>query len=292
MTPAPQNPEGSTPPTTASVRVKLTSDTPNVSSPSTPLVSVGARPPVPVTAPPRDLSNTATTGTSKPVALGKPAAASDSLPVKAALRTTRVVRTFGERCEIVLTSLPTLWTVGLTSVALILWVLVAELPRTFERRLVSARTTLDETQKAADEAAQHEAIDHNVLSNQVVRAQRFLIPAKDQIVTLASEIEKMGKASGLQTEMSTLPGGDRGSIVPQVIVHSSLLRIQVLTQKGSTNDLSLFPRLLPLLDKIDQLTNKVEITALSVAADRNGSASAQLELQFWIRKSDEKDSRK
>ncbi|MBI3871420.1 MAG: hypothetical protein HY299_23045 [Verrucomicrobia bacterium] len=211
---------------------------------------------------------------------------------KAGRRATRVVRTFGERCELVLTSLPALSSVGAASVGLILWVLVAELPRTLEKRLVSARSSLEETQKAADEAAQHEAIDQAVLNNQVALARRFLIQDKDQLVSLASVIEKMAKASGLQAEVSNLAASERAPIVPQVTIHSSLVRIQPLVQKGRTNATPMYSRLLPFLAKLDELTNKVEISAISVAADRNGAASAQLELQFWVRKGDEKHSGK
>ena len=294
MTPTPPTPEGT--PQLGTSPVRAEGSAPSIQTPG-----AGSSVSIPVVKAASASAVGPTAAAAKDLTLSKPSTAAGvstakqpagDAAAKPVVRGSKAVRTLGERCEIVLTSLPTVWSVGIASVALVLWVLVAELPRTFEMRLVSARTNLDETQKAAEEASQHGTIDQSVLSNQVARAQRFLIPDRDQFVSLVSDIEKMAKAAGLQADISSSPNVDRTPVAPEVSVLASLLRIQASNAKYKTNGVPIYSRLLPFLDKLDQLTNKVEITSMAVVGDRFGAVSAQLELQFWLRKADEKASGK
>lgn len=210
---------------------------------------------------------------------------SESSSAKAS-RSPRVVRTLGERVERFLLSLPILWALGLGSAALVIWVLVARLPQTFERRLVSARETLTQTEASAAEAAQHEAVDLNVLSNQVATAEHFLIARKDDVLPLLSEIGRMAKASGFLSDVSSGLSGDHTPTVPRVKVFSTVMRLQ---STPTTNGNGFYPRLVSFLDKLEQLTNKVEVSGFSAACDKPTSGSAQVELQFWVRDNHDKD---
>lgn len=205
-----------------------------------------------------------------------------------ASRSPRVVRTVGERVERFVLSLPVLWALGLSSAALMVWVLVARLPQTFERRLVSARETLTQTEAAAAEAAQHETVDLNTLSNQVATAEHFLIARKDDVLPLLSEIGRMAKASGFLSDVGSGLSSEHTPGVPRVKVLSTVLRLQSMPTQ-TTNGSAFYPRLVSFLDKLEQLTNKVEVSGFSAACDKPASGSAQVELQFWVRDNHDKD---
>lgn len=224
--------------------------------------------------------------TAATVIAGKPTGVAEA--AGKASRSPRVVRTLGERVERFLLSLPTLWTLGLSSAALVMWVLVARLPQTFERRLVSARETLTQTEAAAAEASQHETVDLNALSNQVATAEHFLIAGKDEVLPLLSEIGRMAKASGFLSDVSSGLSGDHTPAVPRVKVLSTVMRLQSLPT-AKTNGPGFYPRLVSFLDKLEQLTNKVEVSGFSAACDKPASGSAQVELQFWVRDNHDKD---
>lgn len=224
--------------------------------------------------------------TAPTVIAGKPTTTSST--AGKASRSPRVVRTVGERVERFILSLPVLWALGLSSAALMVWVLVARLPQTFERRLVSARETLTQTEAAAAEAAQHEAVDLNTLSNQVATAEHFLIARKDDVLPLLSEIGRMAKASGFLSDVGSGLSSEHTPGVPRVKVLSTVLRLQSMPTQ-ITNGSAFYPRLVSFLDKLEQMTNKVEVSGFSAACDKPASGSAQVELQFWVRDNHDKD---
>lgn len=224
--------------------------------------------------------------TAPTVIAGKPTTTSST--AGKASRPPRVVRTLGERVERFILSLPVLWTLGLSSAALVVWVLVARLPQTFERRLVSARETLTQTEAAAAEASQHETVDLNTLSNQVTMAEHYLIARKDDVLPLLSEIGRMAKASGFLSDVGSGLSSEHTPGVPRVKVLSTVLRLQSMPTQV-TNGNGFYPRLVSFLDKLEQLTNKVEVSGFSAACDKPASGSAQVELQFWVRDNHDKD---
>ena len=53
-----------------------------------------------------------------------------------------------------------------------------------------------------------------------------------------------------------------------------------------------YQRLVTFLDRLDQIPQKVEVVGMSVAAEPGGRFSAQLDLQLWVRKQNEKSPAK
>lgn len=260
--------------------------------------TVGISRPPATTSNPEPASTTGATPVAVPVARVLSAkAGTGSAPAKPATpspvrpRTARAARSFGERCERIFLSLPTLWAIGLTSATLVAWVILARLPQTFERRVVSAREALNQTEAEAAQAAHQEGLDPIALSSQVAVAERYLLTGKDEIIPLLTEIGKIAKQCGLLSEVGAALSSERTPVVPRVKVLSTVLRLQPLPTRSPV-DGGLYPRMVSLLEKLEQLTNKVEVSGLSAASEKAGSGSAQLELQFWVREPHDKDSGK
>ncbi|HAM72611.1 MAG TPA: hypothetical protein DCM86_13295, partial [Verrucomicrobiales bacterium] len=84
------------------------------------------------------------------------------------------------------------------------------------------------------------------------------------------------------------PPVDRLSPVDSVVVHPGTIRLEPMTAATGTP----YQRLVTFLDRLDQIPQKVEVVGMSVAAEPGGRFSAQLDLQLWVRKQNEKSPAK
>ena len=194
--------------------------------------------------------------------------------------------TLRERVERVCYSQGAIFAEGFLALLIFGFVLVFKWPQTREIRVVAAREELALTEKLASEASNSEPVDFATLSNQVAVAERYLLDRKEDIVPLFGELERMGKQAGLQAEVSPKPVSELFRRVPRVEVHGASVRLQLISKKMGTGTPP-FQRVVNFLERLGQLTNKVEVTAVTASGNKSGVVSAQVELQFWARKPNE-----
>jgi hypothetical protein len=173
--------------------------------------------------------------------------------------------TFRERVESVCLSQGVLFAGGLIAALVFGFVLVFKWPQTREIRMVAAREELAIRERLSSEGSSLEPVDFATLSNQVAAAERYLLDRKEDIVP---------------------PVGEFFRKIPRVEVHGASVRLQLLKKLAETNTPP-FQRIVSFLDRLGQLSNKVEVTSVTASGNRSGVGAAQIDLQFWARKPDE-----
>lgn len=193
--------------------------------------------------------------------------------------------------ESVLTGKRFLICLGSLSVLLVLWSLFWELPKASESQIVAARTEMEDLQKNLFDASAYRAVDPVGLSNQLAKAQSFLIPSKEEMVSLVTTMEHVANTNAWKAEITIRGVSESLSPDPSIAVYPAVLKLTAAPD-GSEKTTP-FSRLMTFLEAFDALPQKVEIVGLSVLSEHDTSVStAILELQFWTRKSNEKPAAK
>jgi hypothetical protein len=195
---------------------------------------------------------------------------------------------FGEQCERILTSNACFVLTGAACVVLAGWGLFVQLPRASETRVVAAREQLAALQQKLSDSQALPQVDQGTLSNQVAMAERFLIQKRDDLVPLVSDIERLIRQQGWKGQVSVRPPVERLSPVETVAVHPASIRIEPV----GNSMVPPYRRLLSLLERLDRIPQKVEVVGVSVSSESAARFSAQLELQLWVRKPNEKPAPK
>ena len=193
-----------------------------------------------------------------------------------------------EQVERVLSSFPFLVGGGFLCIALVSWSLGWQLPRASETRVVAAREEIAELSQKLVDAQNLGEVNQASLSNQLVSAQSYLIPRRDAIVSLISEIERAARHQGWRAEVSAKPSVERLSPTEVVNVYPATVRLLAL----AGTQLPPYQSLINLMEQIEEMPMKVEVVSLVVVSDRGAFSVPQLELQFWTRKTDEKPASK
>ncbi len=193
-----------------------------------------------------------------------------------------------EQIERMLSSLPFLVGGGFLCLALVGWSLGWQLPKASETRVVAAREEIADLSQKLVDAQNVGAVNQASLSNQLASAQTYLIPRRDAIVSLVSEIERVARHQGWRAEVNVKPSAERLSPTEAVNVYPATVRLQAL----AGTQLPPYQRLINLMEQIEEMPMKVEVVSLVVVSDRGAFLVPQLELQFWTRKTDEKPASK
>lgn len=179
------------------------------------------------------------------------------------------------------------------SLILTIHALFVQLPRVALEQVVAAREEAAGLAQDIVNASEYQNIDLAKLSNQVFRAEEFLIPQRENVVSLVAEIEKVCRQSGWKPEISVRAASEKTSPMGKATILPATLRLRNASAPAGDAKTSAFDRLLAILSQLDHFPHKVEITSLSAVADRDASvSSAVVELQFWTRKANEKPAAK
>lgn len=196
-----------------------------------------------------------------------------------------------QRWEQRLTSMTSIGSGIALSLVLTVHALFFQLPKAAMGQVVAAREEAAGLAQDIANASSYQSIDLASLSNQVARAEEFLIPKRENVVGLVVETEKLCRQSGWKPDLVVRTAIEKTRSIDGATILPATLRLQ--TQPGSEALASSFDRLLVLLSQIDHFPYKVEIVSLSAVAERDASvSSAVIELHFWTRKANEKPAAK
>jgi hypothetical protein len=249
------------------------SDTP---APRVPPAPAQPPPPQPPTASSKE-PLTITTPTDKPVAMRIP---SPGKPLSLV-----------EKWERRLTSMTSLGIGIAVCLLLTLHALMLQLPKASLAQVVAAREEAAGLAQDIVDATGSQVVDQASLSNQVARAEDFLIPKRENVVGLVVEIEKLCRLSGWKPDLVVRTSSDRVQTVDGAVILPATLRLHA--QPVAEGVASSFERLVSLLSQIEHFPHKVEIVSLSAVAEKESSVSSVIvELQFWTRKANDKAAAK
>lgn len=186
-----------------------------------------------------------------------------------------------------LTSLRLLVPVAVFSIGLTVYNLTVKLPASAEMQIVAAREEAATLAQEIVDASALESIDQRVLDQQLTAAQDYLIPKREDMVGLVTTIEKTCQQHGWKSEFQAKAASEKAAPAGRYLVLFGTLRL--LGFHSDDPNASAYNRLLRVLDQIDQLPYKVEVIGLTAMGERDASvASVSIDLQFWIRKPNDK----
>lgn len=186
-----------------------------------------------------------------------------------------------------LTSLRLLIPVAVFSIGLTVYNLAVKLPSSAATQIVAAREEAATLAQEIADATALESVDQRILDQQLSAAQDFLIPKREDMVGLVTTIEKIGQQLGWKSEFQAKAGSEKAATGDRYVVLSGTLRLMGFHHEDP--NASPYNRVLRLLGQIDQLPYKVEVIGLTAVGERDASVSSgSIDLQFWIRKPNDK----